>query len=301
MKEFALLIMGLATLLQFSDAQTEIALWPGKAPFLKEGLETQEINENNRVSKVTKPALYHYPSAIQADAKTAVIIVPGGGYIREAIDHEGWLPAQWFAQHGIEAFVLKYRLPDEALFDNASRVPLMDAQQAIALVRSRAGEFGIDPHKIGIIGFSAGGHLAASASTLFAFPANSPQKTQNIRPDFSILIYPVITMDTLYTHMGSRENLIGPEPSDELVKFFSLENQVSAQTPVTFMVHALNDKAVPIENSDQYAQNLFEKGGDVTKVILPAGGHGFGFRDDSPVSWWTQYLEVWLRIKNLSK
>jgi acetyl esterase/lipase len=301
MKKFVLLIMGFVTLFQFSDAQTEIALWPGKAPFLKDGVETQEINENNRVSKVSRPALYHYPSTISADAKAAVIIVPGGGYIREAIDHEGWMPAQWFAQRGIEAFVLKYRLPDEALFDNASMVPLMDAQHAIALVRSQAAVFGIDPHKIGIIGFSAGGHLAASASNLFALPADNTQKPQNIRPDFSILIYPVITMDTLFTHMGSRENLIGQNPSDELVQLFSLENQVSEQTPVTFMVHALNDKAVPIENSNRYAQNLFEKGGDVTKIILPDGGHGFGFRDNSPVSWWTQYLEVWLRIKNLSK
>lgn len=301
MKKIVLLIMGLATLLHFTTGQTELPLWPDEVPFSKKGIDTQELNVNNRVSKVTVPVLYHYPSAFKSDTKAAVIIVPGGGYIREAIDHEGWIPAQWFAQRGIEAFVLKYRLPDESLFNNSAMVPLMDGQQAIALVRSRAAEFGVDPQKIGIIGFSAGGHLAASVSTLFLHPADSTQKPHNIRPDFSILIYPVITMDTLFTHMGSRENLIGTSPSNELAEFFSLENQVSEQTPITFMVHAINDKAVPVENSDRYAQTLFEKGGDVTKVILPAGGHGFGFREDTPVGWWTQYLEVWLRIKNLSK
>lgn len=300
MKKILLLMIGLTCLFNVANTQTFIPLYTGEVPFTKAGADLTEMADTTRIMKVTKPGLYHFKSKASAGSHAAVIIVPGGGYGGQAVDHEGWMPARWFTERGIEAFVLKYRLPDETLFDNAQLVPMMDAQQAIALVRARAAEYGIDPQKIGIIGFSAGGHLAASASTLFSHPANNTHQPQEIRPDFSILVYPVITMDTLFTHMGSRNNLIGINPQEKWVGFFSLENQVSEQTPVTFMIHALDDKAVPVQNSDRYAQNLFEKGGDVTKLIIPAGAHGFGFRQNTPVSWWTQYLETWLKIKQLS-
>lgn len=283
-------------------SQTPIPLWKGDIPFNKKDISVEELNENNRIAKVSIPVLYHYATKTSASSsKTAIIIVPGGGYIREAIDHEGWLAAEWFNNHGIEAFVLKYRLPDTELTTNSHMVPLMDAQEAIALVRSRAVEFGINPHKIGIIGFSAGGHLAASASTLFASPVNTMQSTEAIHPDFSILMYPVITMDDHYTHKGSKENLIGTNPSQQLVHLFSLENQVSDKTPITLIVHSLDDNAVPIHNSDLYAENLRNKGGDVTKITLPTGGHGFGFRSNTPVSSWTKYLEVWLNTRILAQ
>ena len=141
--------------------------------------------------------------------------------------------------------------------------------------------------------------MAASASTLFKNPVNPRQTPETVRPDFSILMYPVITMDNRYTHLGSKENLIGKNPPAELERLFSLENQVSKKTPVTLLIHAINDDAVPVQNSDLYAENLYEKGGDVTKIILPFGGHGFGFREEIPVSSWTNYLEVWLKTRIL--
>lgn len=298
---FSLMISSLFSL-SSAYCQEQIALWQGDIPYNKKGVSVEEINDNDRITKVSIPMLYRYKaSEASPTAKAAIIIAPGGAYIREAIDHEGWLAAKWFAEHGIEAFVLKYRLPDEELSINSHLVPLMDAQQAIALVRSKAKDFNIDPHKIGIIGFSAGGHLAASASTLFINPVSKEQTAENVRPDFSILLYPVISMDDQFTHKGSKENLLGKNPSTEMVNQFSLENQVTEQTPVTLVVHAIDDNAVPIRNSDLYAENLFKKGGDITKVTLPSGGHGFGFKINSPVGYWTEYLEVWLKTKKLSK
>lgn len=279
-------------------AQTQrIALYEGEVPFNKPGVSVAEVNDNNRISKVSKPELYHFAvkGKKKEGLKPAVVIVPGGGYAREAFDHEGLMVAAWFNKRGYEAFVLKYRLPDRDIVENASNVPLMDGQQAIYLVRSRAGEFGVDPHKVGIIGFSAGGHLASTVSTMFAKPVNDKLASSDVRPDFSILMYPVISMDTVLTHRGSRDNLLGKKPTDEAVAYYSTQNQVSAQTPITLMVHSLDDGAVPVVNTDVYANNLFKAGGKVTKVILPIGGHGFGFDPKRPVAYWTGYLETWLR------
>lgn len=287
----------LSVINMYSQKQV-INLWEGDAPFFK-GVEVKEQNVNHRISRVTVPQLYHYPVEGKKE-KTAVIIMPGGGYALEAFDHEGYMAAEWFNRLGIEAFVLKYRLPDDELFDNAAYVPLMDAQQAIYLVRSRAEAFNVDPKKIGVIGFSAGGHLAASASTLFTKPVDKQRVSHEIRPDFSILLYPVISMDTVCTHMGSRKNLIGETPAPELVNYFSLEKQVSEKTPVSLVIHSFDDMAVPVENTDRYAQNLIDCGGDVTKLVLPTGGHGFGFDDKRPVAYWTQYLSVWLKT-NVTK
>ncbi len=288
----ALLLMAASTIF----SQNPINLWEGAAPFNKKGVTIAEVNEDARISKVSIPQLYHY-SAIDAPdtLKPAIVIVPGGGYAREAFDHEGTMVGEWFAARGFEAFVLKYRLPDNELTDNPTFVPLMDAQQAIHFVRSRASLYNIDSNKIGIIGFSAGGHLAASASTLFHEPVNKGLSSEDVRPDFSILIYPVITMNTDNTHRGSRENLIGTTPDTNLIEQFSLELQVTEQTPITFMLHSADDGAVPVVNTDQYAQNLTQKGVPVTKIILPVGGHGYGFRSSGQVAYWTAYLDIWLK------
>ncbi len=281
-------------------AQTPIPLWEGEPPFNLPGVTVEEFVEDGRVSKVSHPELAHYPAAGGGAPRPAVVILPGGGYARQSTLFEGTMAAQWFNEQGIEAFVLKYRLPDEEIVSQPAFVPLLDARQAIALVRARAAEFGVDPARVGIIGFSAGGHLAASASTLYALEVPGAPTPAQARPDFSILVYPVITMDGRFTHRGSRRNLIGELPSPAHLALFSLENQVSAQTPMTLLVHALDDRAVPVENSDAYAANLHAAGGDVTKLILPVGGHGFGFKPDSPVPYWTQYLAVWLRAKGLA-
>ena len=283
-------------------SQTAINLWDGTAPFNKKGIQVKEINENARISRVTVPQLFHYTSQVNsAGLKPAIVIFPGGGYAREAFDHEGTMVAEWFSALGFDAFVVKYRLPDDDLFDNASCVPLMDAQQSIYWVRKHAPQYGIDPHNIGVIGFSAGGHLAASASTLFGDPINEALTTDDVRPDFSLLVYPVISMADAYTHAGSKRNLIGGNPTDELINHFSLEYQVSEKTPKTFMIHAFDDGSVPVANTEMYATNLAGKGVDVTKIIIPKGGHGFGFRTTGVAACWTGYLETWLRANVLDK
>jgi acetyl esterase/lipase len=293
---FTLFMTLLINLSAFAQTQ-RIALYKDEIPFNKPGVSVVEVNENNRISKVSKPELYHFAVKTRKKdgLKPAIVIVPGGGYAREAFDHEGLMVAAWFNKHGYEAFVLKYRLPDSEIVENASNVPLMDGQQAIYLVRSRAKEFGVDPNKIGIIGFSAGGHLASTVSTMFTKPVNTALSAADVRPDFSILMYPVISMDSLLTHRGSRDNLLGKNPSNEVVAYYSTQNQVSAQTPITLMVHSLDDGAVPVGNTDVYANNLFKAGGKVTKVILPIGGHGFGFDPKRPVAFWTGYLDIWLK------
>lgn len=285
--------------LNMNSQSNVMNLWEGDAPFNKKDVKIEEVNENHRISKVSVPQLYHFPVESESK-KPAVIIIPGGGYAREAFNHEGLMAAEWFNNLGVEAFVLKYRLPDTELVENASFVPLMDAQQAIYYVRENAAKWNVDSTNVGVIGFSAGGHLAASASTLFTQPVNKNLKPEMVRPDFSILLYPVISMDDACTHKGSKVRLLGEHPDVSLVELFSTEKQVTEQTPITLLVHAVNDYAVPVENSDRYASNLHKKGGAVTKVILPEGGHGFGFDPKRPVAYWTQYLEVWLNA-NITK
>jgi acetyl esterase/lipase len=282
------------------SGQTFIPLWQDEIPFNKKGVNIAEINENHRISKVSVPGLYHYGAKNTENInKPAIVIVPGGGYSRQAFDHEGIMVAEWFSQRGYEAFILKYRLPDDEIVENPWLVPLCDGQQAIYYLKNNSEKFNINTQQIGIIGFSAGGHLAASVSTLFNSPVIDSLNSDGVRPSFSILIYPVISMDDAITHKGSKENLLGKNPSSEMVNKFSLELQTSVNTPVTFIIHAIDDKSVVAQNSSIYAENLYKNGGDVTKIILPTGGHGFGYRDSSPVAYWTLYLETWLnsRIK----
>lgn len=283
-------------------SQNSFNLWEGEAPYNKKGVSVEEVNINNRFSKISVPQLYHYASTIESETKKpAIIIAPGGSYSGEVFNHEGFMVAEWFADQGVEAFILKYRLPDQELVDNFSFVPLMDAQEAIAWVRSNAKEYNIDDQNIGIIGFSAGGHLAASASTLFKEPVNTMRTSKEVRPDFSILIYPVISMDDKITHKGSKRNLIGNTPAKELVEKFSLENQVTEETPITLLVHSADDKVVPVTNTESYANNLTSKGVNVTKIILPIGGHGYGFKTSEDVFYWTEYLAIWLNANILNK
>ena len=183
--------------------------------------------------------------------------------------------------HGIAAIVLKYRLPDSLSSTAPDKVPLMDAQQAIRMVREKATSWNIQPNKIGIMGFSAGGHLAATLSTHFE---------KDTRPDFSILIYPVISMDKSIAHMGSRNNLIGKHPADEMIKLYSNELQVTTNTPPSFLIHASDDDAVPVENSLFYYQTLKKNNVPTEMHIYPKGGHGFGLANGN------RSLESWPRL-----
>ena len=234
-----------------------INLWNGKIPgAIRNDKFKQTVDSADNWTKmrfVTDPILDMYPASAEKSTGTAVIICPGGAYWGIAIAHEGAQVAKWLNSLGITAFVLKYRLPDNTIMENKTIAPTQDGQRAIRLVRQRAKEWGIDPHKIGIMGFSAGGHLASTLSTHFNEKVYESEDLTSARPDFSLLIYPVISMDSSITHWGSRVNLLGGTPSPELVKHYSNELQVNSETPPAFMVHSLDDGAVPVQNSVNYA------------------------------------------------
>ncbi|MDT0686453.1 alpha/beta hydrolase [Autumnicola psychrophila] len=259
----------------------------------KEQPEIDTEGNLKRIRKVSNPTLsVFYPKERNG---TAVLIFPGGGYGHLAVQAEGSKVAHWFNKIGITAFVLKYRLPSDEIMKEKSLAPLTDARQAIKKVRQNAEKYKIDPQKIGVIGFSAGGHLAASLSTRFAEDLYSEIAEVSARPNFSILIYPVISMLDAYTHFGSRENLLGTAPSEDVIQQFSNENLVTEQTPPTFLVHATDDQAVPVENSLVYYSALKERNVPVELHIYEKGGHGFGLGHDGTQQYWPATLEKWLQ------
>jgi acetyl esterase/lipase len=236
-----------------------------------------------------------YPAPAENNTGTAVVICPGGSYYGLSFINEGSQIAKWLNSIGITAFVLKYRLPDDVIMKNKSIAPLQDGQQTMRIVRNHAKEWGIDPHKIGIIGFSAGGHLASSVSTHFSEKVYSTSDTTSARPDFSLLVYPVISMDSTITHMGSRVNLLGNNPKQELLKHFSNELQVTEKTPPTFMVHSIDDGAVPVQNSINYALALREHNVPCELHIYEHGGHGYGLSAwGGTQSGWPEACHIWL-------
>ncbi len=287
-------------------AQTEsIPLFPDGVPGLKpnSGVEEELIDKGDgfsRYGNVTTPEIFPFIPK-NADGKTpAVIICPGGGYSYVCVGHEGFAEAKWLNEKGIAAFVVKYRLPEEKAFDNKSMVPLQDVQQAFKYVHDNAKKYNIDKKKIGVMGFSAGGHLAASASVHYDDP-QVDAKPKVLRPAFSILVYPVISFTDTLTHKGSRNRLIGPEWTKEQVDYFSNEKQVTKQTPPAILIHAKDDGAVPPQNSVVYKEALEKNGVDVKLVMLDKGGHGFGIKPNSPTNVWLDDLEAWLKDQDLLK
>ena len=288
----------------YSQDET-IYLYPNGVPGSK-GVQIQEDSITTdgitRVKNVTNPALYMYqPKDKTSDA--SVIICPGGGYSILAIDHEGYEIAGWFASRGITAFVLKYRLPQTNLFEDAEIRPLQDAQQAIRVVRKNAAKYGVSPNKIGIMGFSAGGHLASTASTHFNTQIGEITDTGiSVRPDFSILIYPVITFDETVTHSGSRGNLLGENPSSGKIEFYSNDLQVTGTTPPTFLISTTDDGVSP-ENSILYYQACRKYKVPVEMHIYEKGGHGYALKKKGlgPVESWHDRLEDWMKERKLMK
>jgi len=281
-----------------SAGQKVISIWEATPPSNKahQVEETREVSPwggAKVLSGVSIPEIWFYKCQSKK-ACPAVIICPGGGYAKQAYEHEGTEVAQWLNQLGINAFVLKYRLPDEETSTNPTYVPLMDAQRAIQYVKTFATKLNVDENKVGIMGFSAGGHLAASCTNL-TDPVDPALGDAPIKPDFSILLYPVISMKDELTHVGSRNNLMGNKPSDQLVNKFSMEEQVSDQTPITFICHAKDDQAVVVRNTEAYAAALMEHNIPAEVHILESGGHGFGMRQDSPAFIWTELLKQWLK------
>ncbi|WP_296147720.1 alpha/beta hydrolase [uncultured Flavobacterium sp.] len=294
MKIFFLLISFLG--FTFANAQQTYPLYENKIPNSKPTADKEKSVNNGIliISEVSVPTITVYQPKKQNKSKSAVIICPGGGYGILAAGHEGSDVAQALNKIGVTAFVLKYRLPNDEIMEDKTIGPLQDAQRALQMVRERAKEWKIDSAKIGIMGFSAGGHLAASASTLFNRSLIDNKLKTSLRPDFSILIYPVISFSDSLTHLGSRENLAGKNPSKEIKKLYSCEMQVTPNTPKAFIVHASDDADVSVKNSLAYYQALLKNGIYCEMLLYPHGGHGFGMDNKTTLDKWMDNLKNWM-------
>ena len=290
MKALVLILPLAAALAQPPPAPRKVELlWPGGAPG---AVGTDDAD---------KPNLTIYPAPEAAATKTGVIVCPGGGYGALAKDHEGDQIARWLNSLGVSAFVLQYRIAPRYRHP----APLQDAQRAIRFVRAHAADYRISPDRIGIWGFSAGGHLASTTGTHFDSGdprAADPIDRQSSRPDFMILAYPVISFITPYTHRGSLRNLLGDNPDPKLVASLSNETQVTPQTPPTFLFHTNEDTGVPPENSVLFYMALRHAGVPAEMHIYERGPHGVGLAPtDAVLVSWTQRLKDWLDIRGLLK
>lgn len=254
-----------------------------------------------RLNHVSVPLMMLYRPAVTTNKMPAVIICPGGSYSILSIAKEGKDVAQLFSEWGVMAFVLKYRLPDDTIMVDRSIGPLQDAQRAIQMIREYADKWNIDTAKIGLMGFSAGGHLASSGATHFKNAVISNDKNISLRPSFSILVYPVISFADSITHMGSRTNLLGKNPSAEKISYWSNELQVNPQTPPTFIVHASDDKAVLPANSINYYMALLKNKVPAEMHIYQNGGHGFGMNNKTTTEKWMERLKNWLVSNKIVK
>lgn len=294
-------VLMLSLTIQTMAQDTIIPLWPkDKIPNRIESDEKEEQEQNGilRISKVQEPTLEVYLPAKQNATGEAVLIFPGGGYGILAYDWEGTDIAKFLNGKGIAGIVVKYRLPSSTSQKDKHLVPLIDAQRAMRMVRGKSADFHIDATKIGILGFSAGGHLASTLGTHFDDKVYKPidqLDTQSARPDFMALGYPVISFGEM-THGGSKTNLLGERPSKEMIIYFSNEEHVKDSTPPTFLFHATDDEAVPVENSLLFYKALKDKSVSATMHIYPKGGHGFSLaRKDPHLSGWTERMFEWIQ------
>jgi acetyl esterase/lipase len=244
---------------------------------------------------ISRPTIQVYKPAKQDPKRTAVVILPGGGYRGVSILKEGYNVARAFNEMGVTAFVVKYRTPSDKHMKDKRTGPLQDAQQAIATVRRDAAKWQIDPARIGLMGFSAGGHLAATTGTQFKSPVLSQWRSADVRPDFLMLIYPVITFVDPSVHAGSRKMLLGDAPSDADMQRFSPQLNVSDETPPTFLVHAADDETVPVANSIRFFEALQARKIPAELMIYPKGGHGYGLNNATTGDRWIERCRQWLQ------
>lgn len=283
-------------------AQETIDLWPaGAIPNSRPSSlkEEQERTEIVRIKNVQQPTIAVYLPSKRNATGQAVVVCPGGGYGILAYDWEGTDVAKWLNAQGIAAVVLKYRLPDARSSVTPHLTPLLDAQRAIRLVRHHAAQWNVRPDRVGIMGFSAGGHLASTAGTRFdtgKAASADPVERYSSRPDFMILVYPVITMSQSFGHKGSAVNLLGANPSTQLAESYSTDLQVSPHTPPTFLVHATDDGGVPVENSLVFYQALVKAKVPAELHVYAYGGHGFGLAvGQGYLQTWTERCLDWLK------
>jgi acetyl esterase/lipase len=282
----------------FGADPAEVRLWEGKAP-----------GPTSTDPKNVPTLAIHLAPADKAGG-AAVVVCPGGGYSGRATDHEGKQVADWLTARGVHAFILKYRTVNESqITPPLEPGPMRDVQQAIRTVRGKAKDYGVDPKRVGVWGFSAGGHLASTAATRFDTghkDIRDPIDSQSCRPDFAILAYPVISMKDGVTHSGSKRNLLGPKPDPELVEYYSNELQVTKDTPPTFLFHTDADTAVLPENSILFYQALKKHKVPAELHIFEKGVHGVGLGTDPKwtkgekgVAAWPERLEAWMKGRGL--
>ncbi len=296
-KQTAILFFCMVILFSTLKGQEVIPLYNGEIPN-STSYPMKEVTLNwdgqfGGYKNISKPTLEIYlPFKEQANG-SAVVICPGGGYGMESYRLEGLNIAKTFINHGTAAFILKYRLPSDSIMPDKSIGPLQDAQQAIKVVRQQCKMWNIDPNKIGIMGFSAGGHLASTAGTHFDSCLVANDQHTSIRPDFMILIYPVISMTDKLTHTGSRKNLLGENPTSQQLDFFSNELHVTDQTPPTYLTHTGDDKVVDVDNSIVFYEALRHHNVAAELHLFPKGNHGFVL--SIPTEEWMTPLFLWMK------
>lgn len=272
-------IMLLCLSAHFVGAQEKIALYESEIP----------NHVDSQLEESEKPYFFVYKPDREKDKNCAVLVIPGGGYGGVAIDHEGHDVAKELIRAGYTAFVLRYRLPSDASMKDKKWGPLQDAQTALFRIRN---EYGFK--KAGILGFSAGGHLAGTLLTLYEKPKIVNTSKDDIKPDFGALLYPVVTMEDLYTHKGSKKNLIGDNASQEVIDLFSVEKNIDADTPPLFIMHAKDDAAVPFSNSTMLVEALDKANVPHKLFVYEEGGHGFGLNNSTSPEKWMDALLTWI-------
>lgn len=289
------LVLGISLIADEQPGKFEevFKLWPNEVQFQlsKEKQQPEKWGKWGFVN-VHEPTLAYYPAKKEKANGMAILVIPGGGYSQVCINHEGHRVGEWFSDHGIAAFVLKYRCQPYQ-----HPVPLMDAQRALRLIRFNAKKFNIKPDRIGVIGFSAGGHLASSLSVHYDLKTKDAKDEidkVSARPDFAVLLYPVISMEPGIVHQGSRNNLIGKNPDPKLLELMSTDKQVNKNTPPTFLVHGKADKGVLPKNSELYLAALKENKVPAELLMVDNAGHGFGLGNN-----WADKCLEWL-VKTLS-
>src|SRR5215831_3292691 len=281
-------------------SQTVIPLYKDSIPNAKPGPDEEKSETKDgkeRISNISRPTLTIFLPPADKATGTAVVICLGGGYAINKFTHEGTEVAKRFNEMGIAAFVLKYRLPSDKTMIDKRIGPLQDAQQAILLVREHAAEWGVNKNRVGILGFSAGGHLASTAGTHFEHHYIDVKKKTNLRPDFMVLVYPVISFADSLAHMGSRDNLLGKNPSLENIKEYSNELHVTKKTPPTFLVHAEDDQGVKVQNTLLFGEALQQNKVAFDFYLYEHGGHGFGLINSTINIKWMDLVQEWM-MKN---
>lgn len=292
---FCFILMMLISATTFAQELKPLPLYPKGVPNSKPAPADyrEQMRPDNFLEQVTEPTLQPFLPENGKGTGAAVIICPGGGYAGLSMVKEGSEVARKFALMGVAAFVLKYRLPSDKIMVDKAIGPLQDAQRAIQLVRERAKEWGIDPDKVGIAGFSAGGHLASTAGTHFNQVVIDNPNHISLRPDFMVLLYPVIDMGP-YTHTGSKENLLGKHASQAAYDLYSNQKQVTAQTPPTFLMQAEDDDVVPVQNSMMFYNAMIAAHIKGELHIYEKGGHGFGLHNPTTKDQWFERCAHWI-------